>query len=205
MPDHRDPPPPAPACLVRPYPSSQKGGTLIAADVQDPETHRRQLASGAYRPCECGRCGHGVLHVHDYRSRLTQLVPTKEVVVVVRYVCAKESCGAHWQVLPAFVARWLWFNWPLVEKATVAEPREKAEAPTRRPAERTQRRWRARLASSARAIVVALAASATEAVGAVTRGLGLDAPRVDLVGAFARPLSAVAALVHHVAPGLRLV
>lgn len=59
MPDHRTPPPPPPACLVRPYPSSQKGGTLIAADVRDPETHRGRLASGGYRPRECKRCGRG--------------------------------------------------------------------------------------------------------------------------------------------------
>lgn len=205
MPDHRAPPPPPPACLVRPYPSSQKGGTLIAADVRDPETHRERLASGGYRPRECRRCGHPVLHVHDYRPRLTQLVPAKEAIAVVRYICANEDCEAHWQVLPAFVARWLWFNWPLVEESTIAQPRQKAEAPTGRPSTRTRRRWRARLSSSARAIVVALAASAIEAVAALTRHLGLDPPRVELVAAFERPLSAVASLVHHVAPGVRLV
>lgn len=205
MPEHRAPPPQPEACLVRPYPSSQKGGTLIAADVRDAAEHRRRLASGAYRPCECQRCGHDVLHVHDYRSRVTQIELAKEAIPIVRYICANEDCEAHWQILPAFVARWLWFNWPLVEQATVTEPREEADAPTRRPAERTRRRWRARLASSARAIVVALAASATEAVAAITRDLGLDPPRVDLVAAFARPLSAIASLVHHIAPGLRLV
>jgi hypothetical protein len=145
-----------------------------------------------------------VLHVHDYRSRLTQLALAKEAISVVRYICTNGSCRAHWQVLPAFVARWLWFNWPLVEEATVAEPREESLAATRRPAERTRRRWRARLASSARAIVVALAASATEAVAASTRGLGLDPPRAALVSALARELSALASLIHHVAPGLRL-
>jgi len=201
VPDDRAPPPPPASCLVRPYASSQKGGTLIAGDVHDPETHRQRLASGQYRPCECGRCGHAVLHVHDYRPRLTQLAPAKEAIPIVRYICANEDCEAHWQILPAFVARWLWFNWPLVEEATIAEPREEPDAPTRRPAERTRRRWRARLASSARAIVVALAASATETVAAVTRGLGLDPPRVDLVAAFARPLSAIASLVHHVHRG----
>lgn len=190
---------------MRPYPSSQKGGTLIAADVQDPETHRRRLASGAYRPECCRRCLHGVLHVHDYRTRLTQIAPATPVVQVVRFRCANEDCEAHWQVLPAFVARWLWFNWPLVEEATIPEPREEAESPTRRPAERTRRRWQARLASSGRAIVVALAASAVESVAAVTRGLGLDPPRIDLVAAFERPLCAIASLVHHVTPGFRLV
>lgn len=205
MPDHRAPPPPPAACLLRPYPSSQKGGTLIATDVHDAETHRQRLASGAYHPIECRRCGCDVLHVHDYRSRLTQLAPAKEAIPIVRYICTNEDCEAHWQILPAFVARWLWFNWPIVEEATIPEPREKVSAPTLRPAARTRRRWRARLSSSARAIVVALAASATEAVAAITRGLGLDPSRFDLVTAFARPLSAIASLVHHVAPGLRLV
>jgi hypothetical protein len=205
VPDHRAPPPPPPACLVRPYPSSQKGGTLVAHEVHDPETHRRMLASGAYRPCECEHCGHPVLHVHDYRTRLTQFVLAKLFVPVVRFQCANEECKAHWQILPAFVARWLWYNWPLVEEATIAEPREEVLVPTRRPASRTRRRWRSRLASSARAIIVALTASAIDAVSAVTSSLGLDPPRVELVAAFEQPLSAIASLVHHVAPGLRLV
>ena len=205
MRDHRAPPPPAPACLLRPYTSSQKGGTLIAADVHDPATHRRRLASGAYRPDHCGHCLHDVLHVHDYRRRLTQIVLAKEAIPIVRYCCANEACSAHWQILPAFIARLLWFNWPLVEEATIAEPREHAEAPTLRPAARTRRRWRSRLASSARAIAVALAASASESVAAVTRQLGLDPRRLDLALAFEQPLSAIASLIHHIAPGLRLV
>jgi hypothetical protein len=151
------------------------------------------------------RCGHAVLHVHDYRTRLTQLVLAKLFVRIVRYRCANEKCKAQWQVLPAFVARLLWFNWPLVEQATITPPREKAAAPTHEPAPRTRRRWQSRLASSARAIVVALAASATGALATVARDLGLDPSRVDLVAAFAQPLSAIGALVHHVAPGLRLV
>jgi len=205
MPDHRAPPPPPEACLFRPYPSTQKGGTLVAADVRDVETHRQRLASGAYLPGECRRCGCNVLHIHDYRSRLTQVAPAKEAIPIVRYICTNEDCHAHWQILPAFVARWLWFNWPLVEEACVEPPRERAALPTRRPAPRTKRRWRSRLACSARAIVVALAASAEDAVGGVLRTLGLDPSRIALVAAIERPLSAIASLIHHVAPGLRLV
>lgn len=205
MPDHQAPPPPAPACLLRPYPSSQKGGTIIAAGVEDVETHRDRLASGAYRPESCKHCEHTVLHVHDYRSRLTQLVPARLTIRVVRYCCTNEACAARWQILPAFVARWLWFNWPLVEEACLEEPRERAAKPIGRPATRTLRRWRSRLASSARALVVALAASAEDALGGVLRELGLDPSRVDLVTAIERPLSAIASLIHHVAPGLRLV
>lgn len=151
------------------------------------------------------RCEHPGLHVHDYRSRVTQVVPAREAIRVVRYCCTNEACEARWQVLPAFVARWLWFNWPLVEEACLDEPRERAARPTRRPAPRTARRWRSRLASSARAIVVALAASTEDALGGVLRELGLDPSRIDLVDAITKPLSAVAALIHHVAPGHRLV
>lgn len=205
MPDFRAPPPPPASCLVRPYSSSQKGGTLIAADVHDAETHRARLASGAYRPERCAHCLHGVLHVHDYRSRLTQIAPAKITVPVVRYRCTNETCEAHWQILPAFVARSLWFNWPLVEEACIAEPREPARAPTSRPALRTKQRWRSRLATSARMIVVALAASAEGALGGVLCELGLDPSRLDLVDTVAKPLGAIASLVQHVAPGLRLV
>ena len=44
--------PPAPAsCLTRPYPSSQKGGTLIAEGVHDLATHEQRLADPTvYRP-----------------------------------------------------------------------------------------------------------------------------------------------------------
>lgn len=190
---------------MRPYSSSQKGGTLIAADVHDADTHRALLASGAYRPERCAHCLHDVLHVHDYRSRLTQIVVGKITICVVRYRCTNEACEARWQILPAFVARSLWFNWPLVEEACIAEPREDARAPTSGPALRTKQRWRSRLASSARMIVVALAASAEGALGGVLRELGLDPSRLGLVGAIAKPLCTIASLVHHVAPGLRLV
>ena len=52
--DLRVPPPPAPLCLERPYPSSQKGGTLIAADVLDLDSHARRICiSDSYRPAAC--------------------------------------------------------------------------------------------------------------------------------------------------------
>ena len=67
----RPSPPPSPRYLERPYTSSQKGGTLIAEEVTDLETHARRLCDpDGYRPSCCPRCGHGVLHVHDYRSRV---------------------------------------------------------------------------------------------------------------------------------------
>jgi hypothetical protein len=57
------------ACLDRAYASSQKGGTLIAEDVLDLETHERRLEDpGGYRPEGCRRCRSRV-HVHDLRPR----------------------------------------------------------------------------------------------------------------------------------------
>jgi hypothetical protein len=63
-------PPHPPACLERPYPSSQKGGTLIAEQVRDLEAHLEQVSDpDGYRPARCPHCGHGVLHAHDHRAR----------------------------------------------------------------------------------------------------------------------------------------
>ena len=55
--------------MCRRYPSSQKGGTLIAAGVHDLVEHERLLACGAYRPAACPRCSADV-HIHDYRTRV---------------------------------------------------------------------------------------------------------------------------------------
>ena len=66
MSQDRLPHPQAPRYLERRYGSSQKGGTLIAEDVRDLETHERRLCDpDGYRPRRCPRCGHDVLHVHD--------------------------------------------------------------------------------------------------------------------------------------------
>jgi hypothetical protein len=64
-------PPPDPApCLARPYPSSQKGGTLIDERVTDRAEHRRRIRDpDGYRPAECPRCHHRGLHVHDHLAR----------------------------------------------------------------------------------------------------------------------------------------
>jgi len=47
----RPAPPPPPRYLEQCYPSSQKGGTLVAEDVTDLETHARRLCTpDGYRP-----------------------------------------------------------------------------------------------------------------------------------------------------------
>jgi len=197
----RLPPPQAPACLERLYPSSQKGGTLIAEDVTDLRSHERHLSDpGGYRPRECQRCGHPVLHVHDYRPRVLRADPEKPVTFVVRHRCANKACGACWQTLPALLARHLWGRWRVVEASTQgSRPRRWPPVP-----QRTRRRWRSRLRSAARQLVQAVAASKDPALGLAAMRVGLEATRGELVATLARSLSAVAALLHRLAPGVRL-
>jgi hypothetical protein len=200
-------PPQAPKYLERPYPSTQKGGTLIAEDVTDLETHQGRLSDpDGYRPPRCPRCGHGKLHVHDYRSRELLGEPRRRKtegtvsITVVRHRCANPECKAHWRTLPALLARHLRRRWEVVEAATVG---------SRRPGlppvpERTRRRWRTRLRMSARVLTQVLAASGSAALEAIARRVGLSGTRLDVVVADGGPLSAVAELLHRLAPGLRL-
>lgn len=199
-------PPPAPApCLCRAYPSTQKGGTLIAEDVWDLATHEQRLeAPGAYRPARCPRCNAKV-HIHDLRTRLLLGQPER-CTEVVRFRCADRArCGAAWQVLPAFLARWLWRSWAVVESALDAPQRCVVAA-------RTRRRWRARLDSDARTLVEVLRLGAGELARALVRATGLDARRIEVVAHYRsviRPapgaaLAELAAWVHHLAPGIRV-
>lgn len=201
------PPPDAPGCLVQPYPSSQKGGTLIAEDVHDLATHKRRLAdTDGYRPASCGRCQHDVLHVHEYRQRLLLGAGEDPVTMVVIHRCAHPDCGAIWRILPAFIARRLWRTWATVESKTVAE----TPPPPSRPVvpERTVRRWLARLATTARHLVQVLAAAGDEALWRLAAAVGLNATRRQLV--LAHPptssgrLSGLAALGHRLCAGARL-
>ena len=206
-------PPAAPElCLVKPYPSSQKGGTVIAEEVRDRATHERRLCvPDGYRPAWCASCGHGVLHVHDYPERKLRAEPLDPerpaaAVRIIRYECA--ACGATWRVLPAFLARHLWRSWPVVEVVTVgAPPAAQPEVP-----ERTQRRWAARLYSSAALLVQILATSAQAALEKIAAAVGLDPTREQIVRAHAAQtgtargwkLATLAALVHRLLPGVRL-
>jgi len=209
----RLPPPDPPLCLIRCYPSSQKGGTLIAEDVVDRATHQRRLSdTDSYRPSRCPKCGHGALHVHDYPIRILLAEPVDaelpaRVTKIVRYRCA--GCDAIWRILPRFLARHLWRTWEVVELQTVSAPppHDQPEVP-----KRTVRRWLARLRSAARTVMQALAAAAEATATRIAQALGLDATRSELVRMYAdqagsprgRHLADLAALVHRLAPGLRL-
>ncbi len=213
MTDHRSPPPQAEACLLAPYPSSQKGGTLIDERVVDLKVHERMLACAGYRPDSgCPHCGQ-YLHIHDYRSR--QLVADPAVaILVVRFWC--PSCEATWQVLPALVARRLWRSWSVVEQAVALDEPEPAAEPAAAPEPdvpaRTRRRWLSRLASTAALLVTTLGGAERPELIAVAGVVGLDGTRAELVREYAahlqlgraQRLSQLAARIHRLAPGVRL-
>jgi len=193
-------PPPPPACLERPHPSSQKGGTLIAEQVRDLETHLKLVADpDGYRPARCPRCGHDVLHAHDHRSRKlrgdSQWGPE---IMVRRYRCM--WCQARWQILPLLLARWLWRSWRVVERAVGLAGELVGPVVPRR----TRARWQARLRSAARSLGQALAASGEAGLERVGAGVGIEGTRGQLVDAMGEQLAPVAAIAHRLVPGLRL-
>lgn len=202
----RVPPPQEAECLSRPYPSSQKGGTLVAEDVHDLLTHRLRLADpDGYRPIDCPSCGHGVLHVHDYRCRVCQ-EPGVPTVRIVRYRC--KGCGGRWQVLPAFIPRHLHFHWLIVESCSREALDEPAQSPSptraRAPSGDTLRRWVARLVSCGRMLAQLLATSAESTLVTAAQALGLEPTRHEVVEGLGRSFAQVAAFVHRLLPGVRL-
>jgi len=202
-------PPAADRCLVFSYASrGQKGGTLIEESVLDLASHEARMMDPAwYRPPEC-RCGCPTLHLHQLRERRPRGMLTSDggfaVVRVVIFLCS--SCSATWRVLPGFLARCLWRTWAAVEKALLGEEQPgEAVAPAR-----TQQRWRARLAQAARAPAQTLAASGAALLRGVAQAVGLDSDRAALAKAYAATfvgatLAALAALLHRLSPGIRLI
>lgn len=194
-------PPPPSRCLERPYPASQKGGTLIAEDVSDFATHLQRLADpDGYRPVCCLRCFHQRLHAHDFRERHPKHDPEHPVVPTRRYRCAHPDCRAIWQVLPLPMARCLHHSWEVVE-TTLAGIRPAALPSVPK---RTVKRWRQRLQSSARRPVSLLASSGEPRWEKLAGKLGLDATRGALLAAWHQGAASLAALVHRLVPGVRL-
>lgn len=193
------------SCLDKPYPSSQKGGTLIVAGVCSLEAHEELLCDpDGYRPAACPNCG-AKLHVQDSRAR--QLRNDQMPCVGVRlYRCADRAhCGAVWRVLPAFLPRWLRRRWSVIEAAI--------EDPTSSPVpERTCRRWSRRLASPARRVVAALTTAADTVWTALATAVGLEGRRADLAAVYRRQwtpvsgwtLAELSEAIHRLCPGLRL-
>lgn len=210
------PPPDPESCLIVSRVSRHKGGTLIDESVRDLVDHARRICDpDGYRPASCPRCGYGGLHVHCYRERLPRgEAGMPPVVRIVQYICASPDCGATWRVLPRFLARHLWRAWTTVERVVGLDEHavEAAAAPAVPIPARTQRRWRARLAATARVLVVLLAASGGAVLEGLATRVGLDATRGELVIAHAElagldageRLSTLAALVHRLERGIRL-
>lgn len=209
------PPPPAERCLETPRKSRYLGGTIVAEDVHDLQEHRRRMACpDAYRPASCLGCHDVQLHVHDRPARHPKGDPTLPgEVLVLRFRCASEGCGATWRVLPLFLARHLWHAWRAVERTVAPPAREVEIAPPSAPiAARTERRWQTRLSSSARVLVVLLAMSGGLELEQVARRVGLDATRAELVEGYAAAaatqpgerLSTLGALIDRLERGMRL-
>ena len=209
------PPPCAETCLDRSRVSRFRGGTLIVEDVRDLVEHLRRMSDAdAYRPSPCPTCGHATLHVHCRPERHPKREPSlPPVVAVLQFRCADARCGATWRILPLFLARHLWHAWKGVERAVLpsagAAP-PSARAPPIRA--RTLDRWRSRLESSSRVLVVLLAMSGGGALEEVSKRVGLLATRRELVESYAAVtsaapgarLSALAAVVHRLERGIRL-
>jgi hypothetical protein len=134
----RLPPPQPEACLTLSRASRYKGGTLIAEDVWSVEEHVRRLSCpDGYRPEVCRRCGDARLHVHDHPERKPLGLAMLSVLRIVRFICVNPNCGATWRIVPAFLARHLWWIWRRVEKATaptVAAATPPAMLPAKQPA-----------------------------------------------------------------------
>ena len=187
-------PPPPPPCLVQRYASSQKGGTLIAGDVMDLESHKRRICDpDGYRPCSCSKCGYGVLHVHDYRWRVLRAEPGSPDLKIIRYVCTQ--CEAVWRVLPGFMARCLWRSWAVVETAIRFRPDRSTRIPGR-----TVRRWASRLNAYVGPLASLLVGSDAPAAHRVAE----EQMRRDLAMTFAGDLAALAIWIHRLVPGARL-
>ena len=204
-------PPAAEECLIQSREGKYKGGTLIAEEVVDLETHLRRLAQpDSYRVKACPRCLTGRLHVHSYPERRLRGEARSPVVRIVQFICADPSCGATWRILPRLFARHLWRAWPTVFRAVgpvdTPRPRDAPAIPAR-----TVKRWRARLESAARVLVVLLATSSA-LLAPIATTAGLDATRAELVEVHAQAtgatswgqLSTLAALAHRLERGIRL-
>lgn len=130
------------------------------------------------------------------------------VVTVVRHICAQRGCCATWRVLPAFVARHLWRQWATVARTVAGDPHR---VPARPVPARTRRRWNARLRSAARQLVLLLAAHDEADVARIASVAGFESSRRELIGVFTatralgtRPLADLAAVIHGLEPGIRL-
>lgn len=197
-------PPQPPECLTRSYLSRGiKGGTIIAEDVLDLAEHQKRLPDAdRYRPEACRNCGHPKVHAHCFRDRvLREADPRRPPLVVQIRLFRCASCGAVFTILPAFIARHLWRAWNTVE----AVARGKEVAP-----KATMKRWLSRLGSDAWQLVQVFTASIqsalSEALLRSQQSIRLDVVAVvePFLGATSSVFARIAAWIHRLAPGVRL-
>ena len=198
-----DQPPPTPFYLDLRCPSSQRGGTVIAAEIKDWEAHQQQMETvDGYRPARCAHCGGTRLHGHGRRERV--LAGDEQCRVEIRrYRCV--GCRAVWQVVPGFLARRLWRRWEVVEGALTGK-RRRSRIPV--PG-RTRRRWRSKLVSDGRVVRHVLSATQQPGLEAVVRHVQPICTRGDVLAAYrvyagVDALVELGALLHRLAPGLRM-
>lgn len=206
--------PAAPAYLTSTYSSKPgiKGGTLIAEDVADVQAHRERLRSpDGYRPESCRHCGRRP-HVLDTRSRTLRDQPDRACEDIRRYRC--RPCRAVWQVMPAFLARYLHRTWGAIQSRLVAANELAATGAEWRVRSKptTLARWVSRLRVSATILTQALAEAGHSSISATLQRIGIVCSRAELVEALAsdghtepqQELEELACWIHRLAPGLRL-
>jgi hypothetical protein len=191
---------PSTPCLDRP--SSSRGGTLIAKEIEGLTAQQQALAEpDQVRPAGgCPTCGTGRLHVHSRRERTLAGHAEAPSILVLVFRCARPACRALWRVLPKFLARHLWRAWSTVAVA-VADEVERSPVPRR-----TRQRWWARLRERAAVLVAVLGASGDAVLVARATRLGSAAQRGEVLTAFGGPCSLpmLAALIHELVPGVRV-
>jgi hypothetical protein len=129
-------------------------------------------------------------------------------VLIRLYRCPVKKCGAVFTVLPAFVARHLWREWKTVQD--VSKDRRKAPR-------RTRDRWIGRLASSAKQLIQLFNAKAIQILtdragldwlralcGEATRGEFIDKLLSSGALSACHVFALVAAWIHRIEPGVRL-
>jgi hypothetical protein len=177
---------------------------VIAEGVLDREEHERRLVDpDGYRLKNCPGCGSSAMHRHQYRERWLKGQEVGALRIVVQR-CAARRCGATFRLLPGFAARWLQYSWRTVEQHTLWGRRAVPE--------RTARRWRQRLRSTARLAVTVLGATLEPRLVEVAQRVGLKGTRQTLLRECAplwgqgqgQRLSQPAALLHRLCPGVRL-
>lgn len=193
---------PSTPCLDRPYSSNTKGGTLIAKEITDVPSQLQALAEpDRVRPGQCSTCGGARMHVHDRRGRTLRGHRGVPTIAILLFRCARRQCRAVWRVLPQFLARHLWRTW-----STVDEALRPSESSDERVPKRTRTRWSTRLRERAAVLVAVLDHGAERLLVELAVALGSGALRRDVVDAFGglAKLSRLAALIHRLVPGVRV-